>query len=131
MSLVGFDVFSREYSLEAISPITAEMSAPDIPQKEVVKRTETIPKCEDLSFFEKLLKLFLPNHVPCVDSEEPVDTDDDTTADDEMTTDDGTGDSDDSQTQEAEGLLNRASPWLFPVAGIVVFAGMYVYFKRD
>ena len=85
MSLVGFDVFSREYSLEAISPITAEMSAPDIPQKEVVKRTESVPNCEDLSFFEKLLKLFLPNHVPCVDSESPADTDEDTTADDEMT----------------------------------------------
>jgi hypothetical protein len=131
MSLVGFDVFSREYSLEAISPITAEMSAPDIPQKEVVKRTETIPNCEDLSFFEKLLKLFLPNHVPCVDSEEPVDTDDDTTADDEMTTDDETGETEDSQTQEAEGLINMSSPWLFPVAGIAVLAGMYIYFKRD
>ena len=125
MSLVGFDVFSREYSLEAISPITAEMSAPDIPQKEVVKRTESIPNCEDLSFFEKLLKLFLPNHVPCVDSEEPVDTDD------EMTTDDETGETEDSQTQEAEGLVNMSSPWLFPVAGIAVLAGMYIYFKRD
>ncbi len=126
MSLVGFDVFSREYSLEAISPITAEMSAPNIPQKEVVKRTESVPNCEDLSFFEKLLKVFLPNHVPCIDSEEPEDTDDDTTEDD-TTEDDTTEDG----TQEAEGLLSMKSPWLFPVAGIVVFAGMYVYFKRD
>lgn len=123
MSIVGFDVFSREYSLEAISPITAERSAPSIPQREVVKRTESVPNCEDLSFFEKLLKLFLPNHVPCVDSEDPVDTDDDTTADDDET--------DDSQTQDAEGLINYQSPWLFPVLGVGVLAGMWLYFKRD
>jgi len=54
-----------------------------------------------------------------VDSEEPVDTDDET------------GETEDSQTQEAEGLVNMSSPWIFPVAGIAVLAGMYIYFKRD